>query len=126
MTALQPSASGMRVVNLRLWIPLLLVGVTLLRLGLLAWSERESYFDQLGEFTDRTAHAQLLHVRRDRRIREPSVELLHPHAEAVELLAEGIFHCAGGAGDAVVGDLRRSARRGWRAGKACADGTRRR
>lgn len=65
MTASQPSASGMRVVNLRLWIPLLLVGVTLLRLALLAWSERESYFDQLGEFTDRTAHAQLLHVRRD-------------------------------------------------------------
>ena len=65
MTASQPSASGMRVVNLRLWIPLLLVGVTLLRLGLLAWSERESYFDQLGEFTDQTAHAQLLHVRRD-------------------------------------------------------------
>jgi len=56
---------GFRVVNLRLWIPLLLVGVTLLRLALLAWSERESYFDQLGEFTDRTAHAQLLHVRRD-------------------------------------------------------------
>jgi diguanylate cyclase (GGDEF)-like protein/PAS domain S-box-containing protein len=55
----------MRVVTLRRWLPLLLIGVTLVRLALLAWTERQGYLDQLSSFTDGTAHAQLLQNRRN-------------------------------------------------------------
>lgn len=53
------------VVTLRRWLPLLLIGVTLIRLGLLAWTERQGYLDELASFTGGTAHSQLLTVRRN-------------------------------------------------------------
>lgn len=59
------SRRPMRVVTLRRWLPLLLIGVTLVRLALLAWTERQGYLDQLSSFTDETAHAQLLQNRRN-------------------------------------------------------------
>lgn len=59
------SRRPIRVVTLRRWLPLLLIGVTLVRLALLAWTERQGYLDQLSSFTDGTAHAQLLQNRRN-------------------------------------------------------------
>ncbi|MFN7136888.1 MAG: putative bifunctional diguanylate cyclase/phosphodiesterase [Thermomonas sp.] len=54
----------LRVINLRLWLPLFLAIVAIIRLSMLLWVEYQNYQQHVREFVDRSAHAELLQTRR--------------------------------------------------------------
>lgn len=65
MSMERTSIPALRVINLRLWLPLFLAFVAIIRLGMLLWVEHQNYRQHLQTFIDRNAHTQLLQTRRN-------------------------------------------------------------
>ncbi|MCE1249656.1 MAG: EAL domain-containing protein [Comamonadaceae bacterium] len=59
-----PHPRPLRVIRLQLWLPLLLLAISLLTLAVLAGLQQRQYHQELEQFAHQTAHEQLLETRR--------------------------------------------------------------